>query len=230
MTPRLKDVKLPAYDLFMKDRSADRLPANLHHICSYDLNLQGAEIILEAIFLRRLRTIDELWAVMTDSDALLEIADSDVGRLGRGNPSISAGRPLRTKRTGTPEETCRIMLDLLFRAYEGIGQSPGHFRRPGIISEEVYHRILEKIRAEIEANRIETERHQTEIIHVARELGLHPFPSGENIDLWVASCPGTQHPIYLTASENEFTCPWCRRKGGPAELRAFVAQRLPQRE
>jgi hypothetical protein len=38
----------------------------------------------------------------------------------------------------------------------------------------------------------------------------------------MASCPqGRNHWIMISPSHNEFGCGYCRRKGGPEELRAF---------
>jgi len=56
----MRRIKLPSYDLWTK--GTDGPPASLRHVCSYDLNLV-VDPITESIFLRRLRTIDELWVV-----------------------------------------------------------------------------------------------------------------------------------------------------------------------
>ena len=66
---------------------------------------------------------------------------------------------------------------------------------------------------------------ETEIILVARELELNPQPTGTGPDYWQATCPMTNHPLYINAAENEFGCGWCKRKGGIKELRAFVKER-----
>ena len=102
----MKRVKLPAYDLWTKDRRADRLPANLHHVCSYDLNLI-IDPSTESIFLRRLRTIDELW-VVEDSEDLLEMIDSGIQEFVNKNSNVmSFGRYLRARRAGNPEESAK---------------------------------------------------------------------------------------------------------------------------
>jgi hypothetical protein len=226
----MKRIKLPAYDLWTKDRSADRPPANLRHVCSYDLNL-GIDLITEAIFFRRLRAIDELWATNSIPEHLLEAVDSDVQAFVNEDPNVrSVKRSLRARRAGNPEESCKAMLDLLFRAYIAWFFWPDRFLRPGIISEAVYNGIVQAIRAEREANSREAKRHRTGIIRAARKLGLCPQPHGTDTDSWVANCPGTGHPIFFTASANQFTCPWCRRKGGPEELRTFVIERFPSRK
>jgi hypothetical protein len=63
------------------------------------------------------------------------------------------------------------------------------------------------------------------VSRVARELGLGPEPTGTGPVHWQARCPGTNHPLYIQAATGMFGCGWCKRKGGEAELREFVAER-----
>jgi len=44
-------------------------------------------------------------------------------------------------------------------------------------------------------------------------------------DYWYATCPGMNHSLEIRASTGEFFCGYCKRKGGAAELRAFVRER-----
>lgn len=59
-------------------------------------------------------------------------------------------------------------------------------------------------------------------------LGLDPRPAGHNHNAWMANCPRTSHWLMISAEQNEFGCGYCRRKGGPAELRAFYETRYPR--
>lgn len=60
------------------------------------------------------------------------------------------------------------------------------------------------------------------ILAAARDAGLTPEPVGERS--WVANCPGTGHTLMLGTSSETFGCGYCKAKGGPDELHAFVAR------
>ena len=48
-------------------------------------------------------------------------------------------------------------------------------------------------------------------------------PAGHNPTAWMANCPcGGQHWIMISTESNQFGCGYCRRKGGPEELRRFI--------
>jgi hypothetical protein len=65
-------------------------------------------------------------------------------------------------------------------------------------------------------------RQEAAIIKMARELGLDPHPAGHNDSAWMAGCPQSRnHWIMISPDRNQFGCGYCRRKGGPQELRAF---------
>jgi hypothetical protein len=216
--------KLPEYDIWQKDTSIERLPSGAIHACSYELNL-GADRVLELLFLNRFQEVDELWSVTTFSERLLEEVDGDTRAFGVENPLVfTVGRPLCTASVGSPAESCKVMLDLLFQARFGFNW-PERFRRAGIIDEAEYDNIVNEIDSRVKTTSRETASNIPQLVFTARRLGLRPRPSGTHVGQWVANCPGTSHPIWISASTNEFTCPWCRRKGGPEELRTFAAQR-----
>jgi len=51
-------------------------------------------------------------------------------------------------------------------------------------------------------------------------------PAGQNTTAWMANCPcGGQHWIMISTESNSFGCGYCRRKGGPEELRRFCEER-----
>ena len=50
-------------------------------------------------------------------------------------------------------------------------------------------------------------------------------PSGRSPTLWLADCPGRGHRLHVSTASDQFGCGYCRRKGGPAELEALVAER-----
>ena len=66
---------------------------------------------------------------------------------------------------------------------------------------------------------------ETEIIRVARELGLHPEPAGVGPVQWYSRCPGRPgHRLMILSGSDEYFCGYCSVKGGVAELRAFVSK------
>jgi hypothetical protein len=67
-------------------------------------------------------------------------------------------------------------------------------------------------------------RNETEIVRVARELGLDPVPSGDGPTAWAARCPnqGHRYVLWLSTKSDQFGCPYCQRKGGVGELIAFA--------
>jgi hypothetical protein len=66
---------------------------------------------------------------------------------------------------------------------------------------------------------------ESELVAVARELELHPEPTGTNGDHWRAICPGTQHFIEMRAARNMFYIAGIVGGKGADELRAFVQER-----
>jgi hypothetical protein len=88
--------------------------------------------------------------------------------------------------------------------------------------EGIVKAIADELRRNSEAAEEEQRRHEAPIIKMARQLGLGPCPAGHNDSSWMASCPQSRnHWIFISPSHNEFGCGYCRRKGGPEELRAF---------
>jgi hypothetical protein len=88
--------------------------------------------------------------------------------------------------------------------------------------------LVGRIKNEYQENRQKARERETEIIKVARELGLSPYSTGTGPDYWQASCPRRNHRLYINAAENSFGCGWCKRKGAVEELRAFVKERRKQ--
>lgn len=86
--------------------------------------------------------------------------------------------------------------------------------------EAAYLRAREQAREEAR----DAERQQpSRILAVARDLRLVPEPIAVN--QWVANCPGANHTIMLGTRSDTFGCGYCKVKGGPDELVAFVARR-----
>lgn len=101
----------------------------------------------------------------------------------------------------------------------------------GLLVSGELQNIVTAIAGELKRNREQAEeaqrRYEAPIIKMAKELGLNPRPAGHNHNAWMANCPRTNHWLMISAGQNEFGCGYCRRKGGPAELRAFYETRYP---
>ena len=168
-------------------------PADLRLACSYDLNI-GPFTIDEATFYRRIGGRDELW--------------------------LDGGCVYAVVATGDELSACLNLLERLFYARR-ISYWPEKFIAGGIVDESAFGGLLQRIERELDENSEKARQNETEIVRVARELGLGPQPTGNGPDSWYATCPGTNHVIFISAAENEFGCGWCCRKGSPDDLRAL---------
>ncbi|MGZ4911258.1 MAG: hypothetical protein ACXVI1_11225 [Halobacteriota archaeon] len=213
-----------------KAKGTAKLPDDAVFACAYYVHLV-IDYLEEAVFFRRTETCDELWRATTDFDASIEQALVD----GKGAPKalggqsgLSIGRVYAAETTGEESSSCLALLERLFRAYVGGLESPQRFLVAGIISESAYNNLVQRIEHKLHKNSRKAHENETEIVKVARRLGLSPRPSGKHPDLWQANCPGSHHTLFLEAAENHYTCPWCSREGSAKELRALVKERKGQ--
>lgn len=175
--------------------------------CAYTMDVMPFDF-LEKAFFRRTGEIDELL-----------ISTAVVGGGDRMDEQLTA--PV----AGSELSACLQLLRRRIRS--GLGfQWPGRFVAAGIVDEHAFVKMRLEVEEEIDRIRERARDQETEIIRTARECGLHPEPSGTAPHAWRATCPGTQHPIYLNAASNSFGCGWCKRRGSSAELRRFVEERL----
>jgi len=207
------------------------LPHDVRFACAYELFIQALDFE-GAVFLRRTENTDELWIVVGESlPTVRRISDGTASPqdFERGE-YFSVGRVFAIKRKGEELTACLKLMELLFRATYGF-EHPEKFIAPGIVDKSAYDRLLKRLDDEHEENRRKAREGETEIIKVARELGLSPKPTGEGPSHWFARCPGKihgktgNHVLFINAAEDSFGCGWCRRKGGVEELRAFVRER-----
>ena len=114
------------------------------------------------------------------------------------------------------------LLDRLFRA-RLIQYWPERFLTAWFVAESAFRSLVERIERELkEKNSEKARQDETEIIQVARELGLGPRPTGTGPNFLYATCPCTNHAIYIDAVEAENGYGYCGRKGSPDDLREFV--------
>lgn len=146
----------------------------------------------------------------------------------RQDPTLAAGRLFSISGEERSEELISEIINALLRArwpYEIVGEC----LREGLIGRSRWQAALDTFDAEHKSHNAESRRRVAEkpaaVITAARLLGLHPEPTGEHPDKWRASCPGTNHPIFISAEQDKWFCGWCKRKGGPQELDAFTRER-----
>ena len=206
------------------------LPHDVRFACAYELFMQALDFE-GAVFLRRTENTDELWIVVGESlPTVRRISDGTASPqdFERGE-YFSVGRVFAIKRKGEELTACLKLMELLFRATYGF-EHPEKFIAPGIVDKSAYDRLLKRLDDEHEENRRKAREGETEIIKVARELGLFPKPTGTGASHWWANCPATHHSLDIDAAENCFWCGWCKRKGGAEELRAFVKERKDEKQ
>jgi hypothetical protein len=215
---------------FKQSKGSRKLPKNLRFVCAFELDI-GIDRIDQAAFLRKTAERDELW--ITEADGLLMLADITDEYVAReydgrivdyGSGCVFAASPIDDELSASLN-----LLDHLFRAWVGF-YWPTKLLAAGIVKEADFNKLVAQIDGELKDNEEKARHNETEIIRVARELGLNPQPTGTRPTYWQASCPHTNHPLYIDSAKNSFGCGWCRRKGGAEELRAFVKERRDRRK
>ena len=127
-------------------------------------------------------------------------------------------------RQGSKREAAARLLDAHIRSriYYGFPVPP---YRKGLLTsgelENIVGAVIDKFDRNSRAAEKEQAQHEAPIIKMARELNLNPKPAGHNNIAWIADCPRRSHWIMISPSLNEFGCGYCRRKGGPKELKEF---------
>lgn len=173
-------------------------------VCSYGVHL-GVDAVDEEAYWRRTDRYDELW-IRTDWSG--------------------SGCGVRAPRRNDGElPSCLFLLDVLFRARIGSGW-PDRFLEKGVVDKDDFDQLCWQIKQDLDGQAaLARQEVAAQILETARELGLCPRPTGTGPHHWQAGCPGTNHHFYLHSGSNTFGCGYCKKKGGPAELREFVALR-----
>ena len=189
----------------------------------------------QAIWFNRTEDRDELWAVtevFTDlGPALAALRQKDrtgyIDNYGRHCACVFS-----VPRARSFDESVIDLLSCYFGTGAGTPRGVEHMIAAGYISPAQFETLHQRVL--VNAARCERERkewsrlareNETEIIQVARELGLRPEPAGSGPVQWYATCPKRRgHRLMITTSCDEFGCGYCCVKGGVDELRAFVAR------
>ena len=208
--------------------SSIALPKDSVALCAYQLLVQGIADMDQIAYIHYTPTLDELWMVTEEelfdnSKAVSVDKTSGLDTLVQGT-SKQAMRVLTMNHTDSVFSSGMFLLSEYFDAVCGF-YSPVKFLAEGLALRSDYEEIIQRQKATIRRNQVAASKRETKIIKVATQLGLHPQPPLLNPEIWSAQCPGTGHQLYINANKNEFGCGYCCRKGGPKDLRAFVALR-----
>jgi hypothetical protein len=202
------------------------LPRNAVFACAYEVDF-GLTSVDEAAFVRQTDYADELWVATRKGDGpLLGLIEAGPDRAPRAADLEGVHRAVATP--GDKEATAAALLRHLFRSRAGFAR-PARFLARGMVGEDEYRGLVDELEAELDRNAAAARARESTIVATSRTLGLHPEPTGTTPDQWKANCPETNHPLYMDAAQELFFCGWCRRKGGPDELRFFVEQRRKPR-
>ncbi len=190
---------------------------------SYELDV-GIDTISQALFLSGGPEKWELWEMeprgAAHLDQLIRLQDlaSD-----QGGWLVVAGEGLCNHQ--------RAAMEL----FEALLQSRLHYAAAagpyvaGLLSVEDLEWVVSTFHLKLEWNRDEALAKElaktSPILEAALACG-NLRPAGQNTTAWMANCPcGGQHWITISTESNEFGCGYCRRKGGPEELRRFCEDR-----
>lgn len=222
-------------NLWCKDEQ--RRPVGAVFVLAHEV-FEQIEHFDQVVWFNRTATHDELWAYTDTFTSLASTltglpTDTHAGYI--DDFSHQCACVFSVPRSRSFDESLIDLVSSYFSTAAGAPCAMEHLIATGYIGPEqfelLYHRMLlddARRRREHEEWSRQARENETEIIHVARELGLNPEPTGIGPVQWYARCPGSRgHSVMITTSNDEFGCGYCRVKGGVAELRAFVAEGRP---
>jgi len=189
----------------------------------------------QVIWFNRDEHRDELW-VFTDLETDIPMGLREQPPLARESYLFTFGSEatcaISVPRSRSFDESLIELLSIFFStgagALYGVERviATGHINKAHVQTlATCLDRYWERKRIEHEEFSRQARDNETEIIRVARELGLHPEPAGTSPTQWYARCPVRRgHRLMMTTGNDEFGCGYCRVKGGVDELRAFAAK------
>ena len=192
-------------DPWLKDPlNRQPIPEDAVLVFEYVISIQAVTGGPECAYLRRTEVADELWV----------------------SGLYSEGRVIIAPRHADQREAALELFDVLIRIRANF-VCPVVFKAPGLLTQDEFQTVIGDVRAERESYAKQATANESEIVYVARELGLQPYPGGTGPHSWFARCPRTNHTLMISTSSDQFGCGYCKVKGGPQELREFVARRRP---
>lgn len=108
------------------------------------------------------------------------------------------------------------------RLYDGL---PTYSKSP-IYSEDEFNAIIQEMRDELASIIGKAQQSKTPFIEYLDEIELRPQPTGYSETSWIAKCPNTtgSHFICVSTSDDEWGCPYCRRKGNQDDLDKWIEE------
>ncbi len=189
----------------------------------------------QVVWFNRTETHDELWAYTDSFTGLAKNLtnlppETQAGYL--DDYSHQCACVFSVPRSGSFDESLIDLLSCYFSTGAGAPCGMERLIATSYISSEHFELLFQRVLRNDARRKRESDdwsrqarENETEIIRVARELGLHPEPAGIGPVQWYANCPGRRgHRLMITTSCDEFGCGYCSVKGGVDELRAFASQ------
>lgn len=222
-------------DFYLKQKVRKHSAAAVELLLSHRTYISMFEDLEYHVFLESHGTLHHVWQIVDlglsrRRKKPITAVDEAAVILGgeKQDPMLVSGRLFNVSGGARSEELTSTIISTLIRArwpYEVVGECLNE----GLVSRNRWRAALDAFSAERSRHLDEAKRRVAErpnaVINAAKLLGLNPEPTGEHPDKWRAACPGSNHPIFISADEDRWFCGWCRRKGGPDELESFSRER-----
>jgi hypothetical protein len=225
------NVETAEFDLWGKKTA--QLPVSAIPVLVHEVFCQ-VEWFDQIIWFNRTAERDELW-VFTDFCTNVHARLMARKPINRADALLAFGQKvpcaISVPRSGSLDESLVGLLSIFFSTAAGAVAGIERIIATAYINKTHVRLILKCIDSYRERKRLESEEYsrqardnETEIIHVARALGLNPEPAGIGPVQWHARCPNAGHRLMITTTRDQFGCGYCRVKGGVQELRTLAAK------
>lgn len=231
----MSEFRLTDQDFYLKQKVRKRTATAAELLLSHQTHVSMFDSFEYHVFLESHGTRHHVWQIVDFSLPQKRwkrfSAAEDAAAILSGekqDSTLVAGRLFSISGGERSEDLLSEIINALLRArwpYEIAGDCI----REGLISSDRWQAALDALDAEHRSCHEKSRRRvavkPSAVINAAQLLGLHPEPTGEHPDKWRASCPGSNHPIFISAEQDKWFCGWCKRHGGPEELDAFARER-----
>ena len=226
----MNGLEITHLDPWLKKPLGAEAPGRAEFVGRYRLDL-GIATVSEALFLAGGPDGWKLWIAHEESDSRLVPFLRRVAEQGPGcrAEAMGGGVAVAGNLQASPREAARALFQVLLQVRHPHSMPCAPYQG-GLLPAEDLSGEVAGFQAELERNRQAAELAEraarSPILEIARLFGLGPTPAGQNPEAWRANCPcGGQHWIMIATGSGQFGCGYCRRKGGPDELRSFCEER-----